>query len=65
MVARRLPHKDAVIIGLGWTGSILGHELCDAGLETVAIERALGGTRPRISRPIKAKTSFATASGKA
>ena len=26
-MARRLPRKDAVIVGLGWTGSILAHEL--------------------------------------
>jgi gluconate 2-dehydrogenase alpha chain len=38
-MARRLPPKDAVIIGLGWTGSILSYELADAGLDVVAIER--------------------------
>ncbi|GGF77396.1 GMC family oxidoreductase [Azorhizobium oxalatiphilum] len=38
-MARRLPKKDVVIIGLGWTGSLLAHELTDAGLEVVAIER--------------------------
>src|SRR6201981_1533342 len=38
-MARRLPRKDAVIIGLGWTGSILANELTDAGLDVVAIER--------------------------
>ncbi|MBV9523580.1 MAG: GMC family oxidoreductase [Alphaproteobacteria bacterium] len=38
-MAKRLPAKDAVIIGLGWTGSILAHELVDAGLDVVAIER--------------------------
>jgi gluconate 2-dehydrogenase alpha chain len=38
-VAQRLPRKDVVIIGLGWTGSILANELTDAGLEVVAIER--------------------------
>src|SRR5262245_5089950 len=38
-MAQRLPPKDAVIIGLGWTGSILADELTDAGLEVVAIER--------------------------
>jgi gluconate 2-dehydrogenase alpha chain len=38
-MARKLPRKDAVIIGLGWTGSILANELCDAGLDVVAIER--------------------------
>ena len=30
-MARKLPHKDVVIVGLGWTGSILAHELTDAG----------------------------------
>ncbi|MBV9786114.1 MAG: GMC family oxidoreductase [Acidisphaera sp.] len=36
---RKLPGKDVVIIGLGWTGSILAHELTAAGLDVVAIER--------------------------
>ena len=34
-----LPRKDVVIVGLGWTGSILAHELTDEGLDVVAIER--------------------------
>jgi gluconate 2-dehydrogenase alpha chain len=38
-MTRRLPPTDAVIIGLGWTGSILAHELTGAGLNVVAIER--------------------------
>jgi gluconate 2-dehydrogenase alpha chain len=38
-MAQKLPRKDAVIIGLGWTGSILANELTDAGLDVVAIER--------------------------
>jgi gluconate 2-dehydrogenase alpha chain len=38
-MARLLPKKDAVIIGLGWTGSILAQQLTDAGLNVVAIER--------------------------
>ena len=38
-MARRLPRKDAVIVGLGWTGAILAHELTQAGLDVVAIER--------------------------
>ena len=38
-MTRKLPHKDVVIVGLGWTGSILAHELTDAGLDVVAIER--------------------------
>ncbi|HEY4254035.1 MAG TPA: GMC family oxidoreductase, partial [Roseomonas sp.] len=38
-MTRRLPKKDVVIVGLGWTGSILAHELCLAGLDVVALER--------------------------
>src|SRR5476651_366729 len=38
-MARLLPKKDAVIIGLGWTGSIMAQQLTDAGLNVVAIER--------------------------
>jgi choline dehydrogenase-like flavoprotein len=38
-VPRKLPRKDVVIIGLGWTGSILGYEMAKAGLDVVAIER--------------------------
>jgi gluconate 2-dehydrogenase alpha chain len=38
-MARKLPPKDVVIIGLGWTGSILGYELAKSGLDVVAIER--------------------------
>ncbi|UXN66659.1 GMC family oxidoreductase (plasmid) [Phyllobacterium sp. A18/5-2] len=34
-----LPRKDVVIVGLGWTGSILAHELTDEGLDVLAIER--------------------------
>ncbi|MEM5312562.1 GMC family oxidoreductase [Paraburkholderia sp. JHI869] len=30
---------DCVIVGLGWTGAILGQELTDAGLNVVALER--------------------------
>lgn len=38
-MATKLPHKDVVIIGLGWTGAILAHELASEGLDVVAIER--------------------------
>ena len=37
--AQKLPKKDVAIVGLGWTGSILAHELTDEGLDVVAIER--------------------------
>lgn len=30
---------DAVIVGFGWTGAIVGQELTDAGLNVVALER--------------------------
>jgi gluconate 2-dehydrogenase alpha chain len=36
---RRLPKKDVVIVGLGWTGSIMAQELTEEGLEVIAIER--------------------------
>jgi gluconate 2-dehydrogenase alpha chain len=35
----KLPAKDVVVIGLGWTGSILSYELAEEGLDVVAIER--------------------------
>src|ERR1700744_3281181 len=38
-MACKLPAKDVVIIGLGWTGSILAYELAKTGLNVVAIER--------------------------
>ena len=38
-MARKLPHKDVVIVGLGWTGSILAYEMASAGLDVVALER--------------------------
>ena len=38
-MARKLPHKDVVIVGLGWTGSIMANELTDQGLDVIAIER--------------------------
>src|SRR5215467_15552781 len=38
-MAKKLPHKDVVIIGLGWTGCILANALTDEGLAVIAIER--------------------------
>jgi gluconate 2-dehydrogenase alpha chain len=38
-MARKLPHTDAVVIGLGWAGSIIANELTDQGLDVVALER--------------------------
>ncbi|MFT3988700.1 GMC family oxidoreductase [Aestuariivirga sp.] len=39
MASRTDPKKDVVIIGLGWTGSILGMELAQEGLNILALER--------------------------
>src|SRR5580700_2164581 len=38
-MTHRLPRKDVVIIGLGWTGSIMAQELTEAGLDVIALER--------------------------
>lgn len=38
-MATKLPKTDAVIIGLGWAGSIIANELTDEGLDVVALER--------------------------
>jgi gluconate 2-dehydrogenase alpha chain len=38
-MARQDPKKDVVIVGLGWTGAILGMELAKEGLEILALER--------------------------
>ncbi|CAN7376017.1 GMC family oxidoreductase [Phenylobacterium sp. LjRoot225] len=35
----RLPEVDAVVIGMGWTGSIIARELTRAGLQVVGLER--------------------------
>jgi gluconate 2-dehydrogenase alpha chain len=42
-MAKKLPAVDAVLVGFGWTGAILGQELTDAGLTVLALER--GGWR--------------------
>ncbi len=38
-MATKLPATDVVIIGLGWTGSIVAKSMTDAGFRVVAIER--------------------------
>ncbi len=45
-MAKHLPAVDVVIVGFGWTGSILAKELTDEGLQVVAIER--GGFRDTV-----------------
>jgi gluconate 2-dehydrogenase alpha chain len=38
-MATNLKPVDAVIVGFGWTGAILAQQLCDAGLNVMALER--------------------------
>ncbi|MCP1119655.1 GMC family oxidoreductase [Robbsia andropogonis] len=38
-MAQKRPKVDAVIVGLGWAGSLMANELTEAGLNVVAIER--------------------------
>jgi gluconate 2-dehydrogenase alpha chain len=39
MTATRLPAVDAVVVGMGWAGSILAEALTGAGLKVVGLER--------------------------
>ena len=39
MVDIKKPQVDAVLVGFGWTGAIMGMELTEAGLNVVALER--------------------------
>ncbi|HEY2816999.1 MAG TPA: GMC family oxidoreductase [Casimicrobiaceae bacterium] len=49
-MATRLDRVDVVLVGFGWTGSILAKELTDAGLQVVALERgAFRNTIPDFS----------------
>ncbi|MGN6389933.1 MAG: GMC family oxidoreductase, partial [Burkholderiaceae bacterium] len=38
-MATKLDGVDVVLVGFGWTASILGQELTDAGLQVLALER--------------------------
>src|SRR6516162_287087 len=38
-MAIKLPEVDVVVVGVGWTGSILARELTKAGLRVVGLER--------------------------
>ena len=41
-MATRLKEVDAVMIGMGWTGSIMARELTKAGLTVIGLERGEG-----------------------
>lgn len=45
-MAKKLPATDVVLVGFGWTASILAQELTDAGLQVLALER--GGFRDTV-----------------
>jgi gluconate 2-dehydrogenase alpha chain len=52
MSALKMAPVDAVVIGLGWTGSIMARELCAAGLNVVALERGeMRDTAPDFAYP--------------
>jgi gluconate 2-dehydrogenase alpha chain len=38
-MAATLAPVDAVLVGFGWTGAIMAQQLCDAGLNVLALER--------------------------
>jgi gluconate 2-dehydrogenase alpha chain len=38
-VVTRLKPVDVVLVGFGWTGAIMGQQLCDVGLNVLALER--------------------------
>ncbi|GHB34124.1 GMC family oxidoreductase [Salinicola rhizosphaerae] len=50
-MAKQQPRVDAVIVGLGWTGSIMGMELTDAGLNVLALERGADRTNEDFAYP--------------
>jgi gluconate 2-dehydrogenase alpha chain len=43
LMARALPEVDALLVGFGWTGALMGEALTAAGLNVLALER--GGWR--------------------
>ena len=44
-MATKLKEVDAVMVGMGWTGSIMARELTKAGLTVVGLERG-GDIKP-------------------
>ena len=57
-MAKQMKHVDAVMVGMGWTGSIMARELTKAGLSVVGLERgAHRMRRRRISRFPRSATS--------
>jgi len=42
----KLPPTDVVLVGFGWTGAIMAQQLCDAGLDVLALERGVWRDTP-------------------
>lgn len=62
-MAQKLPHKDVVIIGFGWTGAIMAYEFTGAGLDVAAIERGAWHDTATGGRDFAGGRSFATPFG--
>ena len=45
-MAKKLPEVDVVLVGFGWTASVIAHELTEAGANVLALER--GGWRDTV-----------------
>ena len=39
-MAKQMKSVDVVLVGFGWTGAIMAQEMCDAGLNVLALERS-------------------------
>jgi gluconate 2-dehydrogenase alpha chain len=51
-MARRMPAVDVVLVGMGWTGTIMAKELAAAGMKVVGLERgAFRRTVPHFQSP--------------
>src|SRR6185312_9803534 len=46
LMAKKLPEVEVVLVGFGWTASIIAQELTDAGMQVLALER--GGWRDTV-----------------
>ena len=52
MASKKMPPVDAVLVGFGWTGAIMGMELTGAGLKVLALERGeMRDTNPDFNYP--------------
>ena len=58
-MAKKLPAVDALLVGFGWTGAIIGQELTDAGLNVLALNAAVGAIRRLTLLRPSSRTSYA------